>query len=553
MITSALLLLLVPLLYALATLVLALPVARSRAGFTLHNRWRFAQGVAHLAPVVTASAALLQILHPSDLVTRYPSADQAASLLGGLGPHLSVRADTLSLVMLSLVTIVAMVITRFSERYLDGEPGQPRYQRAFMLTMTAVSLLVITNNLFVLVAAWSVSSVSLHQLLTFYSDRPAALVAAHKKFLMSRLADFLLFGAVTLLYLGFQTVEIDAILLRAQAGDGIPGSVELAGALLACGVILRSAQLPFHGWLIQVMEAPTPVSALLHAGIVNIGGFVLIRLGGLLVDLQVAQTLLVVVGALTATLAALVMTTRVSVKVELAWSTCAQMGFMLMECGLGAYDLALLHLVAHSLYKAHAFLSSGRTVTTVVVARMGTAQVAPNVRSWLLALGAAVPSVLLMDRLLESGLASNPQGWSAGFIVALALTAVWVRALAAQSLTAAVRLVALGTGGLLLYLVLHRVFGLALTDTPHASFDAASVGRALFVLILFAVSFGLHAALRAAPHGAFARRLYPAVFAGFYLDDIFTRMTFALWPPRSRGGSTTPVTLESSSSIGSVA
>ena len=126
--------------------------------------------------------------------------------------------------------------------------------------------------------------------------------------------------------------------------------------------MLKCAQLPVHGWLIQVMEAPTPVSALLHAGVVNLGGFLLIRLGTLVADVPAAQALLVVVGSVTAVVAALVMMTRISIKVSLAWSTCAQMGFMLMQCGLGLHDLALLHLVAHSLYKAHAFLGAGGAV-----------------------------------------------------------------------------------------------------------------------------------------------------------------------------------------------
>ncbi len=109
------------------------------------------------------------------------------------------------------------------------------------------------------------------------------------------------------------------------------------------------------------MEAPTPVSALLHAGVVNMGGFVLLRVAEL-IGLVPSQWLLVIVGSLTAVLAGMVMLTRISIKVRLAWSTCAQMGFMLMEIGLGLYELALLHLVAHSLYKAYAFLSSGEAV-----------------------------------------------------------------------------------------------------------------------------------------------------------------------------------------------
>jgi NAD(P)H-quinone oxidoreductase subunit 5 len=135
--------------------------------------------------------------------------------------------------------------------------------------------------------------------------------------------------------------------------------------LVGC-VVLKTAQLPFHGWLTQVMEAPTPVSALLHAGVVNLGGMVLIKLSALWSVVPLASWLLVLWGGLTAGLACWVMQTRISIKLRLAWSTCAQMGFMLMECGLGQYSLALLHLVTHSIYKAHAFLSSGSQVRATI-------------------------------------------------------------------------------------------------------------------------------------------------------------------------------------------
>src|SRR5262249_55706852 len=149
----------------------------------------------------------------------------------------------------------------------------------------------------------------------------------------------------------------------AARGDLSPG-LHLATALLVVGVLLKSAQIPFHGWMQQVMEAPTPVSALLHAGIVNIGGFVMIRLAPLMAHAHLAQGMLVTVGLITAFIASLVMTTRVSVKQILAWSTISQMGFMLLQCGLGIWQLALLHLLAHSCYKAHSFLSSGGAVET---------------------------------------------------------------------------------------------------------------------------------------------------------------------------------------------
>ncbi len=133
---------------------------------------------------------------------------------------------------------------------------------------------------------------------------------------------------------------------------------------------MKSAQFPTHGWLIEVMETPTPVSALLHAGILNAGPFLAIRMAFVIDDARFATMLLLVVGGFTAVFASVALLTQPSVKVGLAYSSVAHMGFMLMVCGMGLYPAALLHLVAHSFYKAHAFLSSGSVVDERRAARV---------------------------------------------------------------------------------------------------------------------------------------------------------------------------------------
>ena len=144
---------------------------------------------------------------------------------------------------------------------------------------------------------------------------------------------------------------------------------------------LKTAAFPLHGWLTEVMEAPTPVSALLHAGIINSGGVLLITLSGLVQNSVGAMAALVMIGGLTALFGGLVMLTQSAVKTALAWSTVAQMGFMLLQCGMGLWALALLHIVAHSLYKAHAFLASGGAVKAVAeVHRPGPVAV-PGIRA----------------------------------------------------------------------------------------------------------------------------------------------------------------------------
>lgn len=258
-----------------------------------------------------------------------------------------VRVDALTLTMLLLVTAIAWVIVRFSRRYLDGDPGAARYLRWLQATVAAVTLLVVTDHLLVLTGAWIATSLALHQLLTHFDQRPAALIAAHKKFIASRVAEGCVLTAVALIARSTGGYTLTALLAHLEAHP-VDRPLAAAAVLLATAAALKCAQMPFHGWLIQVMEAPTPVSALLHAGVVNIGGFLMLRLAPLIAEVEAAQLLLVVWGSTNAVVAALVMTTRVSIKVALAWSTCAQMGFMLLECGLGAWSLALLHLVAHS-------------------------------------------------------------------------------------------------------------------------------------------------------------------------------------------------------------
>ncbi|MFM7739551.1 MAG: proton-conducting transporter membrane subunit, partial [Planctomycetota bacterium] len=208
--------------------------------------------------------------------------------------------------------------------------------------------------------AWTAASLFLHQLLLYHGERPLARRAAATKYTFSRLADVLLYGAAGLLYWRSGTLEFE-LLEDWLAGRGSDETlwVSLACILFALGAAIRSAQVPFHFWLPLTLETPTPVSALMHAGIVNGGGFAAIRLSFLLVQSPLAMNFLALLGLATAVLAGLVMLTQPTIKGSLAWSTVAQMGFMLFQCGLGAFSAALLHIIAHSLYKAHAFLSSG--------------------------------------------------------------------------------------------------------------------------------------------------------------------------------------------------
>lgn len=516
----AALLLLVPLLYLGAAVAATAFRARPDTG------WRIARWSAALA-MAMALLSLIALLVSGAALVRGP----ALLSLGSAGVvHFGLRSDALGVTMQMLVGFIGWVIVGYSQTYLGGAGGQPRYIRCLLLTLSAVTLLVVSNNLVVLVLAWIATSLALHGLLTFFATRPQALVAAHKKFLASRVADLCLLSGVALIGQQLGTLDIDRAMAAASALPAMSAALQLAAVLLAISALLKCAQLPVHGWLIQVMEAPTPVSALLHAGVVNLGGFLLIRLGLLVADVPAAQALLVVVGSVTAVVAALVMTTRVSVKVALAWSTCAQMGFMLLQCGLGLHGLALLHLVAHSLYKAHAFLSAGGAVEQDRVRQLMPPVQMPSLGQWWLGAIAGLGVVALAALAVGLDPVAEPGLWAMGVVLALAIAPLLIGSLSQFSgvwtlagPVAAFVLVAV-------YFGLHAIFGSWL-GSP-GSVAQPGLGLVVWVALCFVLLYGVQGVVRARPQGALARRLYPVLFAGLYLDDLFTRLTFRLWPVR---------------------
>ncbi len=345
--------LLAPLLF-LASAVLA----RVSPGRRPRGLLRFAEGA--------ALAAILVALVSVALTIRYGAVE--SPLIGWMGLGISVRQDAVSLSMLLLVAFIGWIVLRYAATTLDGEPRQGVFTQWLCLTLVAVLMLVIAGNLAQLVLAWIATSLALHKLLLFYPERVAAQRAARKKFVVARAADAALLCAAALLAVGYGTGDIGAILAEARLGEG-GGFAVGAASLLAVAALLKSAQFPTHGWLTEVMETPTPVSALLHAGVINAGGFLLIRFADVMLLAPLALAALVLVGGFTALFGCLVMLTQPAVKTSLAWSTVAQMGFMILECGLALFPLALLHILAHSLYKAHAFLASGGAVESIAASR----------------------------------------------------------------------------------------------------------------------------------------------------------------------------------------
>ncbi len=482
--------------------------AAARQTASVSTVWRTASAV---------SAALLAAAG-ANAVVRCLSADRAGEML---------RSDTIGAAMLVLVSFVGWVVIRYSRAYVAGDPNEKRYVIRLLVTIAAVDLVVITNHLIVLVLAWAATSLALHGLLTFFSDRPVAVAVAHKKFMLARIADISMIGAVVAFSTTFDTMRIDRIAAEAAVAGALPTGARIGIVLVALAALLKCAQLPFHGWLIQVMEAPTPVSALLHAGVVNLGGFVLLRFAPVVDGSVETRALLVIVGTVTAVVAALVMTTRVSIKVSLAWSTCAQMGFMLIQCGLGLWEMALLHLLAHSMYKAHAFLGAGGIVRQTQRKQLARKPGSPSS----LAIGGA--AVVALSGTLAAGWLwgqlpfSDPPSaslWVMTGIVGLALVPL-IRSTAGTALKRGTSIIAAMTVPVA-YFALHDLFG---SFVPTGS--AAPIALVVIVAALFAVLFAVQALCEIAPNGALSSRLYPWIYGGLFVDEAFTRLAFAVWSP----------------------
>lgn len=279
---------------------------------------------------------------------------------------LSLRLDSLSVTMYTMIAIIALVVFRYSKNYLNGHDLHAQFFGRLAFTIASVQLFVLSGNLAVLFLAWIGTAVGLHRLLMFFPQREKSRLAARKKFVIARASETTLLAAFILLYMSFGTGDLHQIfetIKNTTDYTQIP-YLEGVGFLLVLTACLKSVQVPFHAWLLDVMETPTPVSALLHAGLLNAGPFLIIRFSYVMETTQYAWLTLFIIGAFSALYGAVISSTQPTVKTSLAYSSIGHMGFSLMGCGLGIYSAALLHLVSHSFYKAHAFLSSGSIVDT---------------------------------------------------------------------------------------------------------------------------------------------------------------------------------------------
>lgn len=455
------------------------------------------------------------------------SGPSATPVLGIADLGISFLIDPLSAAICSLIAFIGFLVLEYSRNYLAGDERQNVFTGHLLLTVATAILMVSSGNLLQLTFAWMGMSLSLHQLLIFYRERPKARLAARKKFLVARVGDTCLAAAAILLVASFGTGSIAGILEGAQNAVGSAAYASHAAAvLIAIAAILKSAQFPTHGWITEVMETPTPVSALLHAGIVNAGGFLVLRFADLMLGTPAALQTLLIVGGFTALFGSLVMTTQTAIKTSLAYSTVAQMGFMLLQCGFGAFSSAGLHLVAHSLYKAHSFLASGTAIDQVRLDRSVAADQRPSALLLVLGLAFALSIYVGIGALFEHRIAGSLAVQTLGAIFIMGLFVLIARGASSKDLLIRVVPVAALSATLYFTLQIGAAVYFDLPPVPYLSPASQNGFLAGLVLVTFAL-VTLHQVLPAHSTSRWYRTAFVHLRNGLYTNSAMTRLTGA--------------------------
>ena len=305
------------------TLIPLLPLG---AALTLALFGQRLQGVGHriVIPAVAGSfvvsiAAFMDVLANGAIEVPLYRLLEVGKLVVDLGFFI----DSLTVLLLLLVTGVSTVVQVYASRYMIGDARHSRFFSLTALFTAAMTVLVMSSNLLLTFIFWEVMGLCSYLLISHYAERRSAYRAATKVFLVNSIADVGLLLGVILTFLAFGTLDIPEILAQARAGADIPTHVVTVLTLcIFAGAIGKSAQMPAHVWLPLAMEAPTPVSALIHAAtMVNAGPFLLVRLSPLIVLSETAMAVIATVGAVTALFAAIVSLTQTDVKRTLAYST----------------------------------------------------------------------------------------------------------------------------------------------------------------------------------------------------------------------------------------
>jgi NADH-quinone oxidoreductase subunit L len=331
------------------------------------------------AKVVTTGALLLSAALSWPIFLAFLTGSASAEVVpvltwvrsGEMAFDWALRVDTLTAVMLVVITSVSALVHLYSWGYMEEDPSQPRFFAYLSLFTFAMLMLVTADNLVQMFFGWEGVGLASYLLIGFWYHKPSAGAAAIKAFVVNRVGDLGFMLGIFGTFLVFSTTSIPEILAAAPSMSG--STIGFLGArwpvmdvlciLLFIGAMGKSAQLGLHTWLPDAMEGPTPVSALIHAAtMVTAGVFMVCRLSPMFEAAPIALTMVTVVGAATCFFAATIGTTQWDIKRVIAYSTCSQLGYMFFAAGVGAYGAAMFHLFTHAFFKALLFLGAGSVI-----------------------------------------------------------------------------------------------------------------------------------------------------------------------------------------------
>ena len=323
--------------------------------------------------LATISAVLSIVIFYEVIFNQYEDNITIATWIdsGSLNVNWSIKIDSLSAVMLVVVTSVSSLVHIYSIGYMSHDPHKPRFMAYLSLFTFAMLMLVTSDNFIQLFFGWEGVGLCSYFLIGFWFKKDTANSAAIKAFLVNRVGDFGFALGIFLIFYLFGTVNysevfelIPSIIDKNLLFLGIEvKAIDLICLLLFVGAMGKSAQILLHTWLPDAMEGPTPVSALIHAAtMVTAGVFLVVRCSPIYEYSELALNVITVVGMSTAFFAATVALVQTDIKKIIAYSTCSQLGYMFFATGVGAYNVAMFHLFTHAFFKALLFLGSGSVI-----------------------------------------------------------------------------------------------------------------------------------------------------------------------------------------------
>ncbi len=289
--------------------------------------------------------------------------------LGDVTFSMGFYLDSVTVIMLIVVTLVSSLVHIFSIGYMHGDPRYPRFFAYLSLFSFSMLFLVVSDNLLGIYIGWELVGLCSYLLIGFWFEKDSAANACKKAFLTTRVGDVGMFIGMMMLFKQFKTLSLygDGIFTRITNPEYFTADpagivwLSIAGVLIFCGAIGKSAQMPLHTWLPDAMEGPTPVSALIHAAtMVAAGVYLTARMFPILTE--TSSLVIAYVGGITALVAATIAIVRFDIKRVLAYSTISQLGYMMLAIGVGSYVAGLFHLTTHAFFKALLFLGSGSVI-----------------------------------------------------------------------------------------------------------------------------------------------------------------------------------------------